>query len=68
MSRMVNRCHNDMNLYAASVALLWSTAMHPAAVSRARAQEPLLPPSVALDRCQRLQGWTWLRGGTRRGG
>ena len=31
MSPMVSRRHNDMNLYAASVALLWTTAMHPSA-------------------------------------
>ena len=43
MSRMVSSRHDDMNLYAASVALLWTTAMHPSAVSRARAHGEPLP-------------------------
>jgi hypothetical protein len=31
--------HNDMNFYAASVALLWTTAMQVSTVSRVRGRE-----------------------------
>jgi hypothetical protein len=37
---MVRSTHNDMNLYAASVALLWSTAIQASAGSRIRAAGP----------------------------
>ena len=42
---MDTRRHNDMNIYAASVALLWTTAMQASSVYHGHTQEPLPRPA-----------------------
>lgn len=53
-----------MNIYAASVALLWTTAMHPSGASRARAHgdEPLRSAGCDAPPRPQPQGWRLWRG------
>ena len=58
---MVTKGHDDMNIYAASVALLWTTAMHPARAAPLRAHEQESLPAAGVTAAEGPQGRPWRR-------